>query len=99
MIKNLEEIMNKKEVVAEIAEKTGLAQKDAHLFLDGFVEAVKEAMEKGEDVSIVDFGQFCVAERAARKARDFKTGREMMVPAMKTVKFKAGKSLKEAANS
>lgn len=91
--------MNRKELIAEIAEKTGLAQKDAHAFLDGFVAVVKEAVGKGNDVSIVDFGQFCVAERAARKARDFKTGKEMMVPAMKTVKFKAGKSLKEAANS
>ncbi len=98
MIENLGEIMNKKEIVAEIAEKTGLAQKDAHAFLDGFVEVVKEAIGKGEDVSIVDFGQFCVAERAARRARDFRTGKEMMVPAMKAVKFKPGKSLKEAAN-
>ena len=55
-------------------------------------------MGKGEDVSIVDFGQFCVAERAARRARDFRTGKEMVVPAMKAVKFKPGKSLKEAAN-
>ena len=91
--------MNKKEIIAEIAEKTGLAQKDAHAFLDSFVEVVKEAVGKGEDVSIVDFGQFCVTERAARRARDFKTGKEMMVPAMKAVKFKPGKSLKEAANS
>lgn len=91
--------MNKKEIVSEIAEKTGLAQKDAHAFLDGFVEVVKEAVKKGTDVSIVDFGQFCVTERAARKARDFKTGKEMVVPAMKTVKFKPGKALKEAANS
>jgi len=91
--------MNKKEIIAKIAEKTGLAQKDAHAFLDGFVEVVKEAVRKEEDVSIVDFGQFCVAERAARRARDFKTGKEMMVPAMKAVKFKPGKSLKEAANS
>ena len=99
MIKDLEEIMNKKEIIAEIAGKTGLAQKDTHAFLDGFVEVVKEAVGKGEDVSIVDFGQFCVTERAARMARDFKTGKPMEVPAMKSVKFKAGKSLKEAANS
>ena len=91
--------MNKKELIAEIAEKTGLLQKNAHLFLDGFVEVVKEAVGKGEDVSIVDFGQFCVTERAARRARDFRTGKEMVVPAMKAVKFKPGKSLKESANN
>lgn len=88
-----------KEIISGIAEKTGLAQKDAHAFLDGFVEVVKEAIKKGKDVSIVDFGQFCVTERAARMARDFKTGKQMEVPAMKTVKFKAGKSLKESANN
>ena len=91
--------MNKKEIIAEMAEKTGLAQKDARAFLDGFVEVVKVAMGKGKDVSIVDFGQFCVAERAARMARDFKTGKPMEVPAMKSVKFKPGKALKEAANN
>lgn len=91
--------MNNKELIAEIAEKASLAQKDAHAFLDGFVAVVKEAVKKGTDVSIVDFGQFCVTERSARMARDFKTGKQMEVPAMKTVKFKAGKSLKEAANS
>ena len=91
--------MNKKEIIAEIAGKTGLVQKDVHAFVDGFVEVVKEAIRKGDDVSIVDFGQFCVTERAARRARDFKTGKEMVVPAMKAVKFKPGKSLKEAANS
>ena len=91
--------MNKKEIVSEIAERTGLAQKDVHTFLDGFVSVVKESMGKGEDVSIVDFGQFVVTERAARTARDFKTGKPMEVPAMKTVKFKPGKALKEAANS
>jgi DNA-binding protein HU-beta len=90
--------MNKKEIVSEIAEKTGLAQKDAHVFLDGFVEVVREAVRKGNDVSIVDFGQFCVTERAARMARDFKTGKPIEVPAMKSVKFKPGKALKEAAN-
>ena len=99
MIKNLEEIMNKKEIIAKVAEKTGLAQKDIHAFLDGFIEVVKEAMGKGDDVSIVDFGQFCVTERAARMAWDFRTGKQMEVPAMKSVKFKAGKALKEAANS
>ncbi len=90
--------MNKKEIVIGIAEKTGLAQKDVHIFFDGFVEVVKEAVKKGTDVSIVDFGQFCVVEKAARRARDFRTGKEMVVPAMKAVKFKPGKSLKEAAN-
>ncbi len=80
---------------ASTRQKTGLAQKDALLFPDGFVEVVKEAVGKGEDVSIVDFGQFCVAERAARRARD----KEMIVPAMKAVKFKTGKSLKEATNN
>ena len=91
--------MNKKQLVAEIADKANLSQKDAHEFLDSFVEIVKKALSEGEEISIVDFGSFSVAERAARTARNFKTGKPMDVPASKTVKFRPGKSLKESANS
>lgn len=91
--------MNKKELIAKIAEKTGSSQKKTHVFLDSFTETVKEAISDGEDVFIVDFGKFFTAERAARRARDFKTGKDIEVPAMQIVKFKAGKSLKAAANN
>ena len=53
-------------------------------------------MKKGEDVAIIGFGTFSVAERAARTARNFRTNELIDVPASKTVKFKVGKGLKDS---
>ncbi len=55
-------------------------------------------MQKGEDISLIGFGTFSVAERAARTARNFRTKEIIDVPASKTVKFKVGKLLKDAVN-
>ena len=88
--------MNKSELVKAISEKSGSTIKDAEKFLDSFVETITEAMSKGEDVVIIGFGTFSVAERAARTARNFRTNELIDVPASKTVKFKPGKSLKDS---
>ena len=52
-------------------------------------------MNKGADVALVGFGTFSVTERAERIGRNFKTGKNIPIPASKSVKFKAGKTLKE----
>ena len=65
--------MNKSELVKAISEKSGSTIKDAENFLNAFVESVTEAMKKGDDVALVGFGTFAVAERAARTARNFRT--------------------------
>ena len=65
--------MNKTELVKAISEKSGSTQKDAENFLNAFIESVTESMKKGEDVAIIGFGTFSVAERAARTARNFRT--------------------------
>lgn len=91
--------MNKPEIVKAIAEKAGTANKDADAFLSAFVDVVSENLGKGEDVSIIGFGAFSVAERSARKARNFQTGEMVDAAASKTVKFKAGKTLKEAVSA
>lgn len=91
--------MNKKEIIEKIADESGLTQKDAVKFLDSFVSVVTKTLKQGEDVMIIGFGQFTVAERAARQARNFKTGNTIDVPASKVVKFKTGKGLKEAVAS
>ena len=88
--------MNKTELVKAISEKSGSTQKDAENFLNAFIESVTESMKKGEDVAIIGFGTFSVAERAARTARNFRTNELIDVPASKTVKFKVGKTLKDA---
>ena len=88
--------MNKTELVKAISEKSGSTQKDAENFLNAFIESVTESMKKGEDVAIIGFGTFSVAERAARTARNFRTNELIDVPASKTVKFKIGKGLKDS---
>ena len=88
--------MNKTELVKAISEKSGSTQKDAENFLNAFIESVTESMKKGEDVAIIGFGTFSVAERAARTARNFRTNELIDVPASKTVKFKIGKVLKDS---
>ncbi len=88
--------MNKTELVKVISEKSGSTVKDAEKFLNAFVESITESMKKGDDVTLVGFGTFSVAERAARTARNFKTKEIINVPASKTVKFKVGKALKDA---
>ncbi len=88
--------MNKSELVKAISEKSGGTVKDTEKFLNAFVETVTESMEKGDDVALVGFGTFSIAERAARTARNFRTKEIIDVPASKTVKFRIGKSLKDA---
>lgn len=72
---------------------------DVEKLWGAFVEAVTEAMSKGDDVTLIGFGTFSIAKTSARIGRNFKTGKNVTIPASKHVKFKAGKTLKEAANS
>ncbi len=88
--------MNKSELVKAISKKSGSTIKDAEKFLNSFVETITEAMRKNDDVVLVGFGRFSVAERAERIGRNFKTGKNIQIPASKLVKFKAGKTLKDA---
>jgi len=88
--------MTKAELVAKIAEKTGLSKKDAESALNAFMDSVKEALAAGEKVSLVGFGTFEVVERAERKGRNPQTGEEITIPASKAPKFRPGKGLKDA---
>ena len=91
-----ENSMNKSELIAKIAEKSGLNQKDAGKALDGLTQAVSDALANGEDVTLVGFGTFSVKERAARTGRNPQTGEEIQIAASKVPSFKAGKALKDA---
>ena len=90
--------MNKSELVKAISEKSGSTIKDTEKLLDSFVATITEAMKKGNDVTLVGFGTFSVAERAERIGRNFKTGKNIQIPASKSVKFKAGKALRNSLN-
>lgn len=90
--------MNKLELVAAMAEKAQISKKNADAALKAFTEVVAEELKKDEKIQLVGFGTFEVSERAARKGRDLKSGKEMMIPAKKVPKFKPGKALKDMVN-
>ncbi len=90
--------MNKSELVSAIAEDTKLTKKDVETVVKSFVDTVSKALEKGDDVQLIGFGTFTVVDRAERKSINPATKQEMIVPASKSPKFKAGKALKELVN-
>ena len=91
--------MNKAELVAAMAEKAELSKKDAEASLKAFTDVVAEELKKGEKIQLVGFGTFEVAERAERTGRNPQTGADMVIPASKAPKFKAGKALKDMVNA
>ncbi len=90
--------MNKSELVAAMADLSGLSRKDSESALKSFIEVVTQELTKGNKIQLVGFGTFEVSERAARTGRNPQTGAEMQIPASKAPKFKAGKALKDAVN-
>ncbi|WP_353683398.1 HU family DNA-binding protein [Thermodesulfovibrio sp. 3907-1M] len=88
--------MTKAELVSKIAGKAELTKAEAAKALDATIEAIKEALKKGDKVTLVGFGSFYVSKRKARKGRNPRTGQEIKIPATKVPKFTAGKALKEA---
>jgi len=90
--------MNKTELVVAMADKAGLTKKDADAALKAFTEVVEETLKAGDSIQLIGFGTFEVAERAERTGRNPQTGAEMVIPASKAPKFKAGKALKDALN-
>ena len=85
--------MNKAELIAKIAEDTGVTKTQANAALDSFVEAVTKTLKGGGKVTMVGFGTFSVSKRKARKGRNPQTGAEINIKARKVAKFKAGKEL------
>ena len=90
--------MNKAELIAAMAAKTGETKKDAEATLNAFVNVVSETLAKGDKVQLVGFGSFEVRKRAARKGRNPQTKEEIKIPASKAPVFKAGKALKDLVN-
>ncbi len=90
--------MNKTELIAAIAEKSGLTKKDSEKALLAFVESVEDALKQGEKVQLVGFGTFDVKSRAARTGINPQTKKPVEIAASKAPAFKAGKALKDALN-
>ena len=90
--------MNKKELVAVVAEQSDLTHAAAERVLNAFTEAVSEALSKGEEVSMVGFGSFTVKERAARSGRNPRTGEAIAIAAGRAPAFRPGKGLRHAVS-
>lgn len=90
--------MNKSELVAAMAEKTGLPKKDAEKALTAFTDIIVESLQKGDKVSLVGFGTFDVRHRAARQGLNPRTKEPIEIKASDAPAFKAGKAFKDALN-
>ncbi|GBG12039.1 DNA-binding protein [Paenibacillus sp. MY03] len=91
--------MNKTDLIAKVAELSDLSKKDATKAVDAVFEAISDALQSGDKVQLVGFGNFEVRERQARKGRNPQTGEEIDIAASKMPAFKPGKSLKDLVSN
>jgi DNA-binding protein HU-beta len=90
--------MTKAELVASIAEKSGLNKNQAKDALEAVIDSITDAMKASTEVRIVGFGNFVPVDRPEGMARNPRTGEQVKRPASKTVKFRPGEGLKGALN-
>ncbi|MCI6265562.1 MAG: HU family DNA-binding protein [Erysipelotrichaceae bacterium] len=91
--------MKKTEIISVLAESTGLTKADVEKVYNATFELFKEELAKGNKISVSGFGTFDISERAEREGRNPQTGETIKIAASKSVKFKAGKELKEKVNN
>lgn len=90
--------MNKAELVEAIAAATDMSKSGAETVVNAFVSTITNCLKGGDKVTLTGFGTFSVSHRAARTARNPRTGEPIQVKAAKVPKFKAGAGLKSAVN-
>jgi len=88
--------MNKAELIAGIAEETGLTRTEVARVLDAFVDEVTRTLKRGDRVALVGFGSFGVSKRKARTGRNPQTGAPLKIAARRVPRFTPGKELKAA---
>lgn len=90
--------MNKQQLVDLVAKEAEITKSAAQKAVEAIFGGIKTTLKKGDEVRLVGFGTFAVAQRAATKGRNPRTGEPINIPASKQPKFKPGKELKEAVN-
>ena len=90
--------MNKQDLVASVAERTGRARGDAGRAVEAVFDAIAASLASGEEVRLVGFGSFVVTRRKASTGRNPRTGEPMDIKASVVPKFRVGKGLKDAVN-
>ena len=88
--------MNKAELIAAVAEKSGMSKKDTEAVVSATLDTITDALKTSEKVQLVGFGSFELKKRAARIGRNPKTKETIEIPASQVAVFKAGKALKDA---
>ncbi|MBR0659854.1 HU family DNA-binding protein [Roseomonas oryzicola] len=90
--------VNKQDLITAVAEAADLPKAKAGDVVDAVFEAIQKSLKKKQEVRLVGFGTFSTSKRKAGKGRNPRTGEEIKIPASTTVRFKAGKGLKDAVN-
>ncbi|WP_162875421.1 HU family DNA-binding protein [Sphingomonas crusticola] len=90
--------MNKQELIAAVAEQTGLARNDAAKAIESLLDTIIAQLKKGGEVRMVGFGNFSVSRRKASTGRNPRTGEPMNIKATSQPKFRPGKVLKDSVN-
>jgi DNA-binding protein HU-beta len=90
--------MNKNDLVESVSKKTKMSKASSAKAVDAIFESITSSLKKKNDVRLIGFGTFATAKRAARQARNPRTGQKINVPACTVPKFRPGKDLKNAVN-
>ncbi|MBC8739754.1 HU family DNA-binding protein [Paraburkholderia sp. UCT31] len=88
----------KADIIEQVAGKTGATKGDTGRFFDALVEVITEALDANESVSLTGLGTFSVKHRAARTARNPRTGEAVKVAASRSARFSVSSTLKKALN-
>lgn len=88
--------MRKSDLVADIAERTGLTQADSGRALDATLSSIEQSLAAGGEITLTGFGKFSVSQRAARRGVNPASGEPLFIPATTVPSFKAGTRLKAA---
>src|ERR1043166_9616690 len=91
-------LMNKNDLIAAVADTTGMSKANAGQAVDATFDAITNALKVGDEVKVIGLDNFRVAKRAASPGRNPRTGEAIAIAASETLKFRAGKALKDAVN-
>src|SRR3712207_5504086 len=95
----MEKPLNRKDLIDRLAEEHELTGRFARQIVDDVLNSIVEAARQGEEVSLFGFGKFKLAERAARKGRNPRTGEAVKIAASRTLKFTPARQLKTSLNA
>ena len=88
--------MNKTDLISSVAESAGITKAAATKAIDTLFDSITESLKQGDEVRLVGFGTFAVAQRAATEGRNPRTGEKIKIPASRQAKFRPGKALKDS---